>query len=374
MIYADSLRHFVQEWIVLTPPRRLSAWGWGKGELYLINFYPYSAPDKLTVMPAPIISVLIDKNETTEKWINAETQTVYKGYFGKQTEFFELPRKYLYSGEANSGAVFKMNRYTCASDAYKGFDYDSIDSQLLRYLNSRPHIRRNCSLGGDYDLIINRLAHYSRKFECPYRYADNILDCTDYAASQYQKRKEKQSPQTFLIAAPILGILSPIKRSRAYRIINAALHIGQEPVLMAVQDEPCQEEYQKESLSFHRMMDTGWAPSPAIVESKTLVYLVVEVPNGVFTFQEFFPKSTTPGTISYCRTILHSFGIYPVIHEMELTTTLKHSILESLIVNAPESRYFLRKKREGPLFGRDDLPKGVFVDTEGYICAPSSEP
>lgn len=368
MIYTESFRHFVQEWICIDPPNKFPDWPWGKKKVWLINLYTVSSPEVLGKRPAPFVSLLLD-DEDVNGLIDPAKHTAYKGYFSHQ---FCFPRKYLFNPEGQSDCVFKTNRYSFTSDGgtRQLEHWFTEDMKLLRILAMTPHVRRWYLSSKVYGMLQKRLEHYSRKYEFQFQFAENLLDCTSVAAEQL-KKVASRSPQTMLIQAPITGMLSPIRKTRDYRLINGALSIGNEEVLLAIPGEPCMKDYDVERIPFKQLAKGHLAPSYGTFENtKTVVYAVVESHNGIFSFQEYFPKMKVAANgVNYARLIDHRFTIRPCVDGNNVEIRLAHNITEGLIPDAKENFYFLRKKPHENLFSRTDMPNGFTKTPDGNVIS-----
>lgn len=368
MIYTESFRHFVQEWICVDPPNKFPDWPWGRKKVWLLNLYTVSSPEVLYKRPAPFISILLDDSDVTGL-IDPDKHTAYKGYFSHQ---FCFPRKYLFNPEGNSDCVFKTNRYSYTSDGgtRQLENWKTEDMKLLSLLASKPHVRRWYLSSKVYGVLLKRLEHFSRKFEFQYQTAENLLDCTFVAVDQLNRFSSKP-PQTMLIQAPITGMLSPIRKTRDYRLINGALSIGGEEVLLAIPGEPSMSEYDVERIPFKNLARSKNAPSYGTFENtKTVVYAVVESHNAVFSFQEYFPKmKITANGVTYARLVDHKFMIRPCLNGDNVEIRLFHDVSEGIIPDTKENFYFLRKKPHENLFSRTDMPSGFTKTPDGDVVS-----
>lgn len=361
MVTAESLRHFVAEWIKLDPPKRkISQYPWGKQDLYLLNLYTISAPTYLTEMPLPFISMLFDQKTVEEGEFISEDRRLYRGHF--KSGSFMLPRRYLLDGTCNSDTAFHTNRYHYTSDGYDTMasDWRKPDLGLIRYMQTHAHIRRHMLNSPECDYLYRRFISMAQRNDIQYRFNPNLLDFTDLAQNQMDAGLYSAAPETMIIQAPIVGLLDKVRRRAVTTIINGALvNIGKESVEMALDTEPCSSEYIKEWAPFKELKGHHVDVSAmAATQSMAIVYIVVEAPGGAFEFREYNPKTrmTIQGK-SYFRVITHTFTMYPELQRGTMEVRLKHFINEGLIPDTPQNRSFATK-RSSALFGKADMPKG----------------
>lgn len=370
MIYAESLRHFVQEWIIVKHPRAADRLGWPwrtDSSMFLINLYAVSSDDSFLQAPTPFVSILVNGIDDEDPPIITTDQIVYKPYF---REAFKFPRKYFLDLEARVNSQeknFKTNRYTGSSNSYIDVanDWNSEDMRLLRILASRKHVRYTPYDSWEYELLRQRLSiHNSGEFHV--QIADNIFDCTDdYPNAYYQTYRNTNEHALMLIQAPISGLLRPIKKSKDYKIINGALIIGQDTVQMSLASEPSYKNYSELVAPFGALSRfTSVQGLSQSNQTKTVVYLAVEAPCGVFTFQEYQPGQTVKSSSrTYARLLSHSFVVQPEQNGADIEVRLRHNILEGLIHVGRETRTLL-SKQSTKLFHRSDMPDG-FVKSKG---------
>lgn len=360
MVTAESLRHFVAEWIKIDPPKRkVSQYPWGKRDLYLLNLYTLSAQTYLTEMPLPFISLLFDQEDVEAGEFISEDRRLYRGYFKNGS--FMLPRRYLLDGSCNSETAFHTNRYHFTSDGYgtMASDWRKPDLSLIRFMQTHDHVRRHMLTSPECEYLYRRLTSLAQRHEIEYRYSPNLLDFTSYARQQIEAHEAQAASETMLIQAPIVGLLDKVRRRAVNTIINGALVvIGKESVEMALETEPCFKEYITERAPFKEIRGHHVDTSAANATNLSIVYIVAEVPGGIFEFKEFNPKTRmTIQQRHYFRVLSHTFTCYPEVTKGGMEMRLKHFINEGLIPDTPRNKQFLTK-RNSALFGLSDIPKG----------------
>lgn len=369
MIYAETFRHSIQEWIEIQHPNDEREWPWRRdSKLYLINFYAVSS-DYFTkdTMPIPFISILINGTESATPIIDHDN-CLFRGYF--EQDSFQLPRRYLLNPFADGKQNMHTNRHSFNPDGYAIKDVWHPDVRLSQMLVNRRHIRHSIYDSEVFGLIKRRLEELSNASGATIRVAENLFDITQEATSIVGRGKG--DPDLFFIQAPVVGIVYPINKSHSYRIINGAFVLCKEPVRLAVPSEPCYDEYAKlcnpmASMSRESFM-TIRAKSGT---TKAVVYLAVEAPNCSFDFQEYLPSETITSTLEdeYVYMLNHHFMVSPYLYETPnhrtrgMAVRLGHTIEESLIQKLSEhKRYFFPQDEK--LFKRSDMPPG-FHKTPG---------
>lgn len=361
MIYLESFRHFVQEWVEISPPKDLTEWPWqSDSRLFLVNLFPLE-DEEITKRPRPLISILINNLEKEQPWIIKDDNCLYREYFSRPS--FKLPRKYLYypfnAGEKN----IKTNRYSYTSDTYgKQASYWSTeDMRFIRILAHRQHVRYTVYDSEEYHQVRARLDAMEEKCGGSVSIAENLFDFTDYAEAQY-----RHSPQLMLIQAPVIGTVKPMRKSKDYRIINGAF-IRCDDCVMTIPEEPCHTEYDKLRIPFADLVDApGQKSLGTINQARAIVYVAVETPSGIFTFQEVMQGQVieTSKEDIYVRVVNHQFTIAPeVTHKKRIEVRLHHTITESLMPKVAETNAFFARRRE-KLFYRSDMPPG-FIKSQG---------
>ena len=385
MIYAETLRHFIQEWFRVVPPRNFPDWPWRKNsELYLINLYAISSNDVLSKQPFPFISILINNLEGVKGApFVTENDILYKGYFAGD---YMLPRRFLLNLERNVEKRFKTNRYAFTSDGYGNMasDWNGKDLQLLRILASRPHLRCSIYNNPEYGILRKRLDHMSDRYGFHVQTAENLLDCTDRITGAYAsivppgKVAPKvilpgKSPELMLIQAPITGILSPIRKDPKFRLINGTFLCCKEAVMAAIPEEPCFNEYQKELIPFKGVYaGKGHRSLASQNNTKRIVYVAIESPGGIFSFSEYMPdKIINSGDLDYARLVQHTFSVAPELVRDTVEVRLHHTITEGLIPSIPENHWYLTRRNE-KLFYRGDTPDGFIKQSGGNVIDTAS--
>lgn len=378
MIYAETLRHFIQEWVQITPPKKLKEWPWRKNsKLYLINLYSISCREYFDSVPSPFISILVNALEDGDEGCVPENRKIYRTHFSGP-DSFTLPRKYLFVPEQAGGISFKTNRYSFTSEG-SGWWYNSWDTQEMQFLKlmrKRPHQRLNIYDSDVYNRLRNRMNTIAHMNETVIRSAENLIDLTDRVQGVVPRATDDEpvfipkDGAIMLIQAPVTGLLNPIRKSRDYKIINGALVVSSEPVMMALPEEPCKTEYHKMKFPFSGVYNYSMlgADTPSAV-SKTIVYLAVEAPGCTFSFNEYMSSNgsiTTPDGMNYSRVLTHAFNIMPELSGDVVETRLRQTISEGLIPNTPENARFLTKRPSEKLFYRADMPTG-FVKRDGMV-------
>lgn len=374
MIYAESLRHFAQEWIEIQHPRDYSVedWPWDTGSrLYIVNLYCVSATQEMTMSskPQPMVSILINSLPTGKDRIITESDAIYRGYFTKDS--FKLPRRYLYN-PLNKKADHnqRTNRFDFTSDGYgeMASNWATEDLAFLKILGRRKHIRRTIYDDTLYHAIRKRLDQLAEAAEVEHiAMADNLLDAT----------KEVQdvavgSTETFLIQVPCMGNVYPIKKSKNYKLIHGILINCAEDCLMAIPDEPCYQDYMDALIPFNKNL--GKVASGMTLRyntTKTVAYIVVEATKGTFQFQEFLPgDKLMSGGMWYVRTLVHHFCIEPEVGNAstgrEIVVRLRHHIQQGLLPDTKANKIYMTR-RGVKLFHRSDIPEGFKRSASGEV-------
>lgn len=365
MIYAESFRHWVLEWIQIHHPSDDREWPWVRSsKLYLVNFYSVSGdPIERDHMPPPLISILI--NGIDSAGLVTDKDSLYPGYFDQN--LFQLPRRYLFNPFVKGKTNQSLSRHDLSCDGYR--DFSTFDAKFLSILADRKHIRHSRYQSDIYNLIrirLHELADASHS-ESYIRYADNMLDATIHAADIVGRKNG--SPDTMLIAAPLMGIMSPIKKSQTYRILNGALVVCKEPIHFTVDGEPSYDEYQKILYPF-RYSRTDVNAITLGDTAKAVAYVAVETPNDAFTFQEYSNSVvyTDHKNEEYCYMISHNFSLEPYMSGTRVKSVrLNHDLQEGVMRKNPPHRRFLNPSRDETLFKRSDLPNGIFKNADGVI-------
>lgn len=371
MIYVESFRHFVQEWIEIQHPRDLANWPWNpNSRLFLLNLYSVSGSEEFMDMPNPFISILINNLEKEQPWLTTDEQSLYKGHF--EQDIFKLPRKYLFNPLNRGERNFHTNRYSYTSDGYgdSASNWSTEDMRLVRILGHRQHVRYSIYDSEEYALIRNRMNQLEEKSCAVIRIAENLFDCTDYA-----DKAPRHSPSMMLIAAPVLGIVKPMRKSKDYRIINGALIMCNDPVQISISTEPCNSEYAKERIPFANLVQVaGHRSTGTNNEANAIVYIAVEAPSGIFTFQEMVPSNTIESARrdTYARVINHQFTVAPESNprNQKIEVRLHHVITESLMAKVKENNAFFARRNE-KLFHRSDMPPGFTKSRGGDVITVS---
>jgi len=374
MLYAESLRHFVQEWVEIQHPKDNANWPWDpKSRLFLINLYSISGSDILHEMPSPFISILINGLEKEQPWMIRDEESLYRKFFEKDT--FSLPRRYLYDPFNGGEKSIGTNRYSFTSDGYGDLaaDWRKPDLRLLRVLASRPHVRYNTLVGTDETaMLLMRLDALADAADVGnIKCAEDLFDFTTRISGF-----KKASPDLMLIQCPLSqnGIQKPIRKSKEYRIINGVLVVCNDPVMMSIKEEPCDSEYRKSRTPFKDIIHVRGhlaAGEPNI--ARAISYVAVEAQCGIFSFQEFTPSHSinTSKNDNMIRVLNHVFTVKPeeVMNKMGpgINVRLHHTILESLVPNTPANQKYFRKSKNEKLYARTNLPDGYCKDKDGKL-------
>lgn len=372
MIYAESFRHFCMEWIEIQHPEDKSDWPWDpRSSLYLINLYALPSSELITSLPTPFVSILLDKVDRLRESMIGD-RCLYARYFDEDGSF-ALPRRYLFNPLNRGERNIHLNRYSFSPNTYgeMASDWNSPDMILLRVLANRPHVRYSTYVTGEYQILQDRLHKLEERTGATIHYAENLLDCTSYVTSEQADFRQK-SPETMIIAAPITGILKPVRKSKEYRIINGVLGMCTDEVRLAIEEEPCFDDYEAIRIPFQRYYRNQFhAAAGEPNNAKAVVYILAEVPGGIFSFQEFTPNATIVSRDSkYVRLLNHSFTIKPeqsrINGKVEGEVRLHHEIQEGLIPYIKENQKYLQKHYE-KLFYRSDMPSGIYKTPDGKI-------
>lgn len=326
MIYAESFRHFIEEWIRIEPPKRHKGCPWGDKLLYLLNLYAYSSPTYFTERPKVFCSILLDGDFVEEQELIGMDRALYRGYFTQtETGSFMLPRRYLLCGRTNSGTTFKLNRYHFTSDGYDNMalHWDKPDLKLIEYLETHRHIRRDPE-GEFYQYLKNRLEHLGERDLIRYPIGDTLLDATTVASEQLSNHEAKASPATMIIGMPFYGTLIGEIRG----VIDYTLMKQSEKITPALSTEPCSAAYQVYQHPFHgKVSMRAYGP-----ETDWLFYLIAESTIPIINIEELDDKcEMNSGDMMYNRMLVHSFSADPIWWNGELKLRLMHQIRESLI-------------------------------------------
>ena len=373
MIYLESFRHFVQEWIKIEYPQDGRAWPWRRDKrLYLLNLYSYSSSDVFTpdTHPTPFLSILINDIDY-QRPIYDEKRCLYHDYFD-QDEYM-LPRRYAYDPTREGKGNITSRRHNYSSNGYRMDDSTGADTRMVNVLGHRKHVRHSAYGSACYDLIRARLDELAAYAGVKIFMAENLLDITVDACTD----GERPSPDMMLIQAPIIGLVYPIKKSHTYKIINGAFVLCKDPVRLAIPDEPSYNAYKRVENPFASLSKEPFMTIRGNVDTaKAVVYMAVEAPCGFFAFQEYIPGTTMNNVMEdeYARMLTHSFMVAPRKSTMEsgrfagMEIYLKHDIQEGLIqVTNAHSRYLTAQDEK--LFKRSDLPDGVFKSPGGQVAS-----
>ena len=371
LIYAESFRHFVQEWIEVQHPKDLSNWPWDNNSaLYLINLYPVSGSDSFTKLPEPFISILINGLESEKFQFVTPSDSLYKNWFSQGS--FTLPRKYLYD-PLNSGVKnMRLSRYSFTSDGYGELasNWDMADLRLIRILGERIHCRYSIYNNDLYQKIRERLNRLEDASGAHVRCAENLLDCTTYVQDGKVPYIE---PEMMLIQAPIIGIMKPIKKSKEYKIINGAFVLCDD-VRFSIPEEPCHMQYKKALVPFQDIkMQKVMMGQPD--RCRAVAYIAAVCRQGVFNFQEYSPSDTvtTWRGQSYVRLLNHQFLVRPELSKTSTEVRLTHLITEGLVPDIRSNRRFFVKSSE-KLFYRSDMPTGYIKNAKGEVSIDLPKP
>lgn len=377
MIYIETLRHYAQEWIKVTPPADPEReWLWDKNyELYLINLYPVAGPEFFTPdkPPVPLVSVLVSTREPMKAMLPSKF-TLNAPYFRRS--MYSLPRRFVNTlrnddGQMDSHTYLRRGSFTANKVGYVVGDPYSSDSRLIRMLASNGHLRY-CLYGShEYALIRERLNEMADEAGIPINCAEDLMDTTAYAV----KHRNQQAPDMYLIAVPVVGFVKPIHRSKEYRIINGAYVVAQDEIRLSIEEEPCHGYYDRVRVPFahlqHKTKDLQATAVPN--KARGIVYLAVEVPCGSFTIQEFRPTDVLKcAGRDYVRVIDHHFHLAPELYDSlntvntTLVARLSHTIEEGVIPKTLQNKRFL-----GPfnhkMFHRTNLPVGYVMRSDGTV-------
>ena len=366
MIYLETFRHFIQEWIKLEHPVDDREWPWRRDRgLYVLNLYAYSSSDTFTKHPTPFITILINGIDFKEP-IYDPTQALFKEYF--EQEQYQLPRRYVFDPFKLGKSNIHMNRHSFSSNGYRIEDSSGADSRLRNIIAHRPHVRRSIYSSQRYDIIRTSLDELAAASNATVYTAENLFDCTEEAS-----QNSHTSPDLMLIQAPIIGLVYPIGKSHTYRIINGAFVLCKDPVRLAIPGEPCYDEYQKVMTPFSHLSRYSFMGIRGQVgTAKAVVYIAVEAPNGSFSFQEYIPGNVMTSAMGdeYAHMLTHSFINAPAAtvnaHSSYqwMYVYLRHNIDEGLIQVTPEHKRFLVAQNE-KIFKRADLPDGYYKSPGG---------
>lgn len=365
MIYAETLRHFVLEWIKIEPPKRFKNWPWSEN-IWILNLYAQSSSQVTAKMPIPFVSILLDDSAVRRGQMVNENLIVYKGYFNKGE--FSVPRRYVLDGTSNSERTFRTNRYCYTSDGYGKFasDWNKADLRLIKFMGSTNHIRRHIySDDAILQMLLTRLGHLAGRYEMEYRIAENVMDFTE--KSRETTEPYNYAPQTFLVASPATGLLDPIRKSKDYKLINGCISMNQDDVFITIPGEPCEKEFEKVINPLRNFPGTHMRASKNICHS--VIYCCAECPCGIFRFQEYFPSMVwkdADSDLQYCRVITHIFTLTTEAVGSKTEIRQKHYIDEGLLPKDRSTKLFLQKHRE-KLFQRSDLPPGVAIGNDGNV-------
>lgn len=364
MIFTESFRHFVQEWIKVERPGDDRRWPWRKEvDLFMVNLYAISSADHFTqdTLPNPFITLLINGINYKFPLIEKDSESLYRGYFDGESV---LPRKYLFNPMVDGHSNIHTSRYSYNSDGYNIKDASDDDVRLMALLSSRRHVRHSIYSSERFTILQERLRELSEHTGARIRTAENLFDITLDAVSDGLR----PSSDLLLIQSPILGVLAPIEKSKSYRIINGAFVICREPVRCALK---CESSYKSYSTLDTVLMAAGMGNDMCV---KAVTYLALECPSGQFTFQEFIPKIQRVEDASknkYVTCIIHNFAIEPYIlsHPTKGTrfnVRLAHELRTSLIQDIPEHRHLFSPRNE-KLFKRSDMPPGFYKSPGGKL-------
>lgn len=361
MLYLE-LRHFVQEWIEIAPPQD-GDWPW-TDRVYLINLYPIPISEGIQHMPPPFVSILVD-------WMDelVPLDRIYRNQYLKES--FNLPRRYLYNPLVDKDKDITNSRYSWSCNTYRSYRWGDSDMRLIRYLATRPHVRHSAYDSELFSLIDDRLAKLSAASDgAVCAIAENLFDCTSLA-----KFDPKQYPETMIMAAPIMGMLAPIKKSRNYKVINGCFVVTQEPVNYALMEETSSQAYTKARRPFIDYQNTKTMVPD---ETRNVVYIAVNVQCGSFSFTEYIPRfNASMKWMNFRRMLTHHFTLYPYQIETphpvadpadSTMVMIKHDIIEGVIPDVKANEKFYGKHK-GNLFARADLPRGFFKSKDGVFTS-----
>ena len=374
MIYAESLRHFCVEWIEIEHPKDTRNWPWDPSSgLFLINLYALPTSECLNVIPTPFVSILLDQVDALrDRLIGSDA--LYREFFNQ--DIISLPRRYLFDPLNAGNRNVHLNRYSFTSNTYgkNASDWTKGDLLLLRILGSRPHVRYSIYESEEYEILRRRLEQLGSASNSTIRYSENLLDATSLVENS--NRFRQMSPETMIVAAPIVGVLKPIRKSKEYKVINGVLGMCTDDVQLAIPEEPSFQEYDKVRIPFQDFYRTQFhKASGEPNRAKAVVYTAVECAGGVFSFQEFTPNAIVEiKDEKYVRTINHLFTIQPELGSRDFGNAptpqvrLRHKIEEGLIPYIKENQKFLKKHYE-KLFYRSDMPNGIYKMPGGQIVS-----
>lgn len=377
MVYFDTLRHFVQEWIRIQPPKDPSReWPWLRNyPLWLLNLYAIPGDEEQHHLRSPFITLLVDGCTGPEYGLTPSDTHCYSQYFTDENGecSFRYPRRYILDPFGSGRSNRHLSRFEFHSNHYKE-EANGFDMALLRHLVQHPSYRHSIYNSEAYGLIVQRLSELEEAAakETGYRvhiqHAENLIDTTTSAKVAANGRPA--SPDTMLIQVPISGIIPQIRKSAIYLIINGSLVLPDEPVIAALPWENSYQEYQKISQPFRRnrkYSETATAP----MQCKAVVYLAVECPSNAFYFNESFPsilfkekanetdgEKVKPNSMVYM--VSHHFNMVPSTTNPRASfiyPKLSHTIIEGAIPNDAKHRRFFEKK-DAILFKRSDMPPG----------------
>lgn len=365
MIYMDSIRHFVQEWIEIAHPHDDREWKWRRTtKLYLLNLYAIPSADTFTMstLPTPFISILINGLDGGKPYVDS-TDAVYKGYFAEEP--FTLPRKYLFDPFNEGKTSIKVNRYTFGSNGYKGMEMGASDQRLLYVLSNRNHHRHSIYKSNTFDILRDRIEDLQNASGATIRVAENLMDITLDACID-----EHTSPDLMIIQAPTRGIIYPIRKACTYRIINGAFVLCHEDVMTAVPCEPVYQQYRGLTVPMRFLENSTTTTNIGCWNgnANAVVYIAVESFGGTFSFPEYLStqRMRAPNGDDMVYMLSHNFNIVPYTTGKNMITALRlgHEIQEGFILDTPAHRKYFTPSNQ-KLFKRSDMPDGFFKSPGG---------
>lgn len=380
MVYFDTLRHFVQEWIRIQHPKdKEREWPWLRNyPLWLLNLYAIPGDEVQHSMRSPFISLLIDGCSSPDYGLTSSDTHCYSEYFTNENGeiSFQYPRRYILDPFGSGRSNRRLGRFEFHSNHYKE-EYHKFDMMLARSLVQRWNYRHSIYDSETYALIIQRLSELEEAaaketgHRVPIQYAENLIDTT--ISAKVASKGTAPAPDTMLLQVPVSGIIPQIKKGNTYRIINGSLVLPDEAVIAALPWESSYGEYQKISQPFK--MRTGRyseSASTATAQCKAVVYLAVECPSNTFYFNESFAnvlftgraqegveaERSQPKAMVYM--VSHHFNMMPSSVDPRaafIYPKLSHSIIEGAIPNDARHHRFIAKEN-AILFKRSDMPPG----------------
>lgn len=326
MLYVETFRHFVEEWIKVPHPKRWALSPWKDKDIYILNLYATSAPKYFTEMPPIFATILLPADFVEENALITDERVLYRGHFSSGS--FMLPRRYLLKGVTNSGSTFTFNRYMFTSEGYGNLaDANHEDGILIDYLANTPHA---CFENGSprFNFLKTRLLHLSERDNIEYRMStEMIIDMTD------PKPTNPDATVLYLIAFPLTGSSVHVRINSRMDMLNVHEDTCKEKIMSVIPTEPCAREYERVRIPFHRFrnlvdnkMDTS--VTSTIYYALTRAYRVCTP-----SIMEFQSTKMVIQGVRYYRKLDHMFLIEPETRgsaNSPLWVRLHHHILESL--------------------------------------------